>query len=312
MTGSIIAGRPVLVIREQPWPLPPLPKNVTEDAESRSPESSSPSGSQSEFGLTMVTTCPPSFLHPNCLVVGMGCNKGTEVEPLRELLEKTLADNGLALGSVTRLVSHEVKAGELGLVKLANQLGVDYRTESAEELPPRMSRLPPTSSHARSAHECQRGCRAVPGSRAAGPQDQDSRGHLRRRSHPGSWSPLGRRPRARLARSSHPARRRCHPQCHLHSGLCPLRPVRSATWCVRVPQSWPPRWAPREERTQAAIDATRDGRNVAFVCGGDPAIYAMASRRPLEMGTDGIDVEIVPGVTAELAISAILGASAGP
>ncbi|MGK5643513.1 SAM-dependent methyltransferase, partial [Streptomyces sp. URMC 126] len=32
-----------------------------------------------------------------------------------------------------------------------------------------------------------------------------------------------------------------------------------------------------EERTQAAIEATRDGRNVAFVCGGDPAIYAMAS-----------------------------------
>ena len=35
VTGSIIAGLPVLVIREQPWPLPPLPKNVTEDAESR-------------------------------------------------------------------------------------------------------------------------------------------------------------------------------------------------------------------------------------------------------------------------------------
>ncbi|GAB6896277.1 hypothetical protein JCM18916A_17390 [Cutibacterium acnes subsp. acnes] len=64
----------------------------------------------------------------------MGCNKGTEVESLRQLLVKTLEDNGLALGSVTRLVSHEVKAGELGLVKLANQLGVEYRTESAEAL----------------------------------------------------------------------------------------------------------------------------------------------------------------------------------
>ncbi|NKN51879.1 tetrapyrrole methylase, partial [Clostridioides difficile] len=26
VTGSIIAGRPVLVVREQPWPLPPLPQ----------------------------------------------------------------------------------------------------------------------------------------------------------------------------------------------------------------------------------------------------------------------------------------------
>lgn len=65
-----------------------------------------------------------------------------------------------------------------------------------------------------------------------------------------------------------------------------------------------------EERTEAAIEAARAGNNVAFVCGGDPAIYAMASPT-LEMGTDGIDVEIVPGITAELAISAILGAPLG-
>ena len=51
----------------------------------------------------------------------------------------------------------------------------------------------------------------------------------------------------------------------------------------------------------------RGGENVALVCGGDPAIYAMASP-VLEQGTDGIDVDIVPGVTASLAVSAILGA----
>jgi precorrin-3B C17-methyltransferase len=65
-----------------------------------------------------------------------------------------------------------------------------------------------------------------------------------------------------------------------------------------------------EMRTAAAIDAARDGENVALVCGGDPAIYAMASP-VLEQGTDGIDVDIVPGVTASLAVSAILGAPLG-
>ena len=65
-----------------------------------------------------------------------------------------------------------------------------------------------------------------------------------------------------------------------------------------------------EARTGAAIDAARAGENVALVCGGDPAIYAMASP-VLEQGTDGIDVEIVPGVTASLAVSAILGAPLG-
>lgn len=65
-----------------------------------------------------------------------------------------------------------------------------------------------------------------------------------------------------------------------------------------------------EERTASAIDAARAGENVALVCGGDPAIYAMASP-VLEQGTDGVDVDIVPGVTASLAVSAILGAPLG-
>ena len=63
-------------------------------------------------------------------------------------------------------------------------------------------------------------------------------------------------------------------------------------------------------RTALGIEKAREGRNVAIVCGGDPAIYAMASPT-LEQGTEGIDVEIVPGVTAELAASAILGAPLG-
>ena len=65
-----------------------------------------------------------------------------------------------------------------------------------------------------------------------------------------------------------------------------------------------------EERTATAISYARQGSNVALVCSGDPAIYAMASP-VLEQGTDGIEVEVVPGVTAELAASANLGAPLG-
>ena len=65
-----------------------------------------------------------------------------------------------------------------------------------------------------------------------------------------------------------------------------------------------------EMRTGLGIEKAREGRAVAIVCSGDPAIYAMASPT-LEQGTEGIDVQIVPGVTAELAASAILGAPLG-
>ena len=69
-----------------------------------------------------------------------------------------------------------------------------------------------------------------------------------------------------------------------------------------------PIWIGAVEAT--AIAFAREGHNVALVCSGDPAIYAMASPT-LEQGTDGIEVEIVPGVTASLAASAILGAPLG-
>ena len=65
-----------------------------------------------------------------------------------------------------------------------------------------------------------------------------------------------------------------------------------------------------EERSLLGIKKAREGRNVAIVCSGDPAIYAMASPT-YELGTEGIEVEVVPGVTAELAASSILGAPLG-
>ena len=310
MTGSIIAGLPVLVIREQPWPLPPLPKNVTEDAESPVARIIVSERVAERIRTDHGDDLPTVVLHPNCLVVGMGCNKGTEVEPLRELLEKTLADNGLALGSVTRLVSHEVKAGELGLVKLANQLGVEYRTESAEELAAQdvptpsdvVAREVGTPSVSEAAVLCQGAELLVHKTKT--PEATCAVGRIPARGHlsvvglgPGSRDLLT--PRAVDAIRN----------ATFIAGYAPY--VRQIRDLVRPGATiLATKMGTEEERTQAAIDATRDGRNVAFVCGGDPAIYAMASPT-LEMGTDGIDVEIVPGVTAELAISAILGAPLG-
>ena len=68
---------------------------------------------------------------------------------------------------------------------------------------------------------------------------------------------------------------------------------------------------------QALAEAGR-GRRVALVCSGDSGIYGMASIA-LELAAQeasngvghGIDVEIVPGVTAALAAAALLGAPLG-
>lgn len=74
----------------------------------------------------------------------------------------------------------------------------------------------------------------------------------------------------------------------------------------------------REELTRAkdALDKAATGATVAIVSGGDPGVFAMAAAvcEAIEEGVDqwrDVDLEIVPGVTAMLAVSARMGAPLG-
>jgi precorrin-3B C17-methyltransferase len=74
----------------------------------------------------------------------------------------------------------------------------------------------------------------------------------------------------------------------------------------------------REEalRARAALETAAAGTNVALVSGGDPGVFAMAAIvcEQIETGPAawrGLDVEIVPGITAMLAVAARVGAPLG-
>jgi precorrin-3B C17-methyltransferase len=74
----------------------------------------------------------------------------------------------------------------------------------------------------------------------------------------------------------------------------------------------------REEalRARAALETAAAGTNVALVSGGDPGVFAMATTvcEQIESGPAawrGLDVEIVPGITAMLAVAARVGAPLG-
>jgi precorrin-3B C17-methyltransferase len=74
----------------------------------------------------------------------------------------------------------------------------------------------------------------------------------------------------------------------------------------------------REEgaRAHAALRHAADGAHVALVSGGDPGVFAMAAAvcEAIEKGPDAwraLDVEIVPGITAMLAVAARAGAPLG-
>ena len=74
----------------------------------------------------------------------------------------------------------------------------------------------------------------------------------------------------------------------------------------------------REEtaRAEAALRHAAEGANVAVVSGGDPGIFAMAAAvcEAIDRGPDiwrTLDIAIIPGITAMLAVAARVGAPLG-
>ncbi len=66
------------------------------------------------------------------------------------------------------------------------------------------------------------------------------------------------------------------------------------------------------ERCQSAIDLAREGKTVCVVSSGDSGVYGMASLIfELAEGKPGIEIEIIPGVTAAISGAALLGAPLG-
>jgi cobalt-precorrin 5A hydrolase/precorrin-3B C17-methyltransferase len=64
------------------------------------------------------------------------------------------------------------------------------------------------------------------------------------------------------------------------------------------------------ERAELALSEARAGLSVALVSSGDVGVYAMASP-VLEIAGDGVDVVIVPGITAAQAAASLLGSPLG-
>lgn len=318
VTRALLDGRPVRLERAHPWPLPPLPTNVVEPsgAPEDPPAASTPRIVVTDQVAEEVlsdpdrTGVPTVVLHPPSLVAGMGCNSGTDAEQLTGLLRDTLADAGLAVESLTAVTTIDLKAGELGLLKLVKDLGVplvDFPREVlAEQDVPTPSAV--VAGHVGSpsvaeASVLARGAELiVPKQRST-----DATCALGRLPARGRLSVVGLGPGARdlLTQRAVDAIRSARFVVGYGPYVRQIRDlIRPGTKVVAS------KMGTEADRTAAAIARARQGEPVALVCSGDPSIYAMASP-VLEQGTEGIDVDVIPGVTASLAVSAILGAPLG-
>ena len=79
---------------------------------------------------------PGSWLviRPPALVLGLGCNRGTPVQALEELLERVLARHDLSPASLALLASVEAKRDEPGLLELARRRQLECRFFPATRL----------------------------------------------------------------------------------------------------------------------------------------------------------------------------------
>jgi precorrin-3B C17-methyltransferase len=61
------------------------------------------------------------------------------------------------------------------------------------------------------------------------------------------------------------------------------------------------------ERVEKAVEAAKNGKTTALICGGDASLYSLASL-VYELSDDTDNIEVIPGITAALSASARLGA----
>jgi len=288
----------VRLVTERTWPLPPLP--VSEHGESV----------LQVTDRTVDAAPSTAVLRPPSLVLGLGASRGVSADELEELVDQALRDAGLSVGSVCAAGTADAKADERGILELCARRGWPLTTYPSEDLA-RVD-VPNPSAHPQAAV----GTPSV--AEAAALLLGDELVVEKTKSPMGTVAVARRHPRGRLALVGlgPGARDLVTPRA-----VAELR--RASVWVgldqyvdqVRDLARPGTRMlvtglGKEEERAHSAVREAALGHAVALIGSGDAGVYAMASPALEVAGTD-IDVVGVPGVTAALAASALLGAPLG-
>ena len=249
-------------------------------------------------------------LRPPSLAVGVGASRGVSAAEVLGLIDATLAGAGVSPVSVAGLATVDAKADEPGLREAAALRGWTLTTYPAGVLA--AVDVPNPSAAALDAV----GTASV--AEAAALTGGDVLVTAKQKSAMATVAVARIRPRGRLAlvglgpgaRDLLPPRavtelRRASVVAGLDQYLDQVRDLlRPGT---RVLASG---LGDEEERARAAVTEAQRGCAVALVGSGDAGVYSMASPA-LSLAGGDIDVVTVPGITANLAAAALLGAPLG-
>ncbi|MFF5260437.1 precorrin-3B C(17)-methyltransferase [Actinomadura viridis] len=328
--AAVLSGEPVSLEGADGWPLPALPPNVrpvpgrpvgpdgSEDADGVEPAVGILVTDEAEiscmchegwFGDRLVYR-PPS------LVVGVGSARGVSAAEVGGLIDRVLGDAGLAPESVRCLATVDLKADEEGIREAAAARGWEIVTFPADVLagvavpnPSEVVRAEvgtPSVAEASALHAARslgRGAELV----AQKHKSAEATAAVARLEPKGRLSIVGLGPGARdlLTPRAQEALRRSSVVVGLDQYVDQVRDLLRPGTVIMASGL-----GQEEERARTAVEQAAAGRAVALIGSGDAGVYAMASPA-LEFASYDIEVDGVPGITAAVAASNLLGAPLG-
>jgi cobalt-precorrin 5A hydrolase / precorrin-3B C17-methyltransferase len=302
VTAAMLNGRAPHIANELRWPLPP---GLTGG------------GGHAPERIVVTDHRRPSVpgevtLHPPSLVAGIGASTGAPANAVSELLDAALEGAGLARASVAEIATLDRKTREPGLRALGFPLR-GFSADSLRTIPvPTPSAVVADAVGTPSVAEAAAVLAAGPGAELVVPKQANAVATVaiaRRVRPPGRLRIVGLGPGAPALRT--PAAEAAVRHAQVVVGYAPYV---DACADLLQPHQEVVRSAIGDEvvRAKQALAEADAGRDVALVCSGDPGVYAMASvTLELADGAPGVEIEIVPGVTASLAAAAAVGAPLG-
>ena len=269
--------------------------------------------------------------HPVRLAIGVGCERGIDPAELKNLVSGVLESHGLAPQSVAGVFSLDLKADEVAIHTLAEELRVPARFFDAQTLEAQTPRLPNPSELVFQ----ETGCHGVSEAAALAAAGDDARLVVQkcksrratcavaRAAKPFDGGNTG-RPRGRLSvvglGPGTPAW--CTPEARLAVDTADHVVGYRGYLDLAGPLS---RWqkahafplGQEQARVSRAFELASAGSAVALVCSGDPGIYAMASlvyellEHAEQPAWRRVAVEVIPGVSAVQGAAARIGAPLG-
>ncbi|MFI0449524.1 precorrin-3B C(17)-methyltransferase [Actinomadura sp. 6N118] len=323
--AAVLSGEPVLIEGAEGWPLPALPPNVRPDAGSSDGEFSDgefSAGILVSDAAELTCMCHEGWFgsrlvyRPPSLVVGVGSARGVSAEEVSRLIDVALGEAGLAPESVRCLATVDLKADEEGILAAARERGWEVITFPADVLAEVEVPNPSDVVRAEVGTPSVAEASALHAARSYGRSGElvaekrksaNATVAVARLAPKGRLSIVGLGPGARdlVTPRAVEALRRAAVVVGLDQYVDQVRDLlRPGT---RVLESG---LGQEEERARTAVEEAGRGNAVALIGSGDAGVYAMASPA-LEFASYDIEVEGVPGITAAIAASNLLGAPLG-